>query len=158
MSTEAIVAIVVIAAIILLAIAFLMPRMRERSRIRQQEHELHRRRERVSSEHREAAQLREHRADEAQRRAEIAEHEARREREEAQLHEKRAAQHEEGLADHELVDDDERDQFAGTSLDRDRTLRDDDDVDTTRERDPIRDNVQPGTTDRPGTSGRSTRL
>ena len=157
MSTEEIVAICVLAAIALAAIVFMMPRMRERSRIRKQEHELQRRRERVSTEHREAAELREHRATEAERRAEIAEHEARREREEAQLHQKRAALHEEGLADHELVDDGERDRFAGTSLDRDR--RDDDEYVEPREHDRIRDNVRTEeTTTERGPRGGSSRL
>ena len=157
MSTEEIVAICVLAAIALLALVFMMPRMRERSRIRRQEHELQRRRDRVSSEHRQEAELREQRAGVAEQRADIAAHEARREREEAQLHEKHAALHEEGLADQELVGDDERDRFAGTSLDHD-TRTGEEPHEPTRERDRMRDNVtgEETTTD-PGRRGPSRR-
>jgi hypothetical protein len=89
--------------------------MRERARIRKSEHELAQRRDHVAAEHHEQAEEREQRADEAERRARSAEQEARRARAEAQLHEERASLHEQGLADHELVEDHERERFAGTS-------------------------------------------
>ena len=67
------------------------------------------------TEHRGAAEERTKQADLADRKARIAEQEAQRERADAQLHEERAAMHEEGLVDHELVGQNERDRFAGTS-------------------------------------------
>ena len=45
----------------------------------------------------------------------MAEQEAQRERAAAQAREEQATLHERGLADHELISDDERDEFAGTS-------------------------------------------
>ena len=51
----------------------------------------------------------------------MAEAEAERERAEAELHEQRAEMHERGMADHELVDESEREKFAGTSAMRDDT-------------------------------------
>jgi hypothetical protein len=51
----------------------------------------------------------------AEQKARIAEQEAKRERAEAELHQTRAEQHERGMADHELVDDHERDRFAAAS-------------------------------------------
>ena len=79
------------------------------------ERELRRRRERVISEQRQEAETRAKRAEEAEQRARIAEQEARRERAEAQVRRERASLHERGMADHELVDETERDRFAGTS-------------------------------------------
>ncbi len=115
MSTGVIIAIVVVAVIIIAALLFALSPMRERARVRRRERELQQRRERVAGEHRQEAQVREQRAAVAERRARIAESEAQRERAEAQLHEERAALHEEGLADPELVQDHERERFAGTS-------------------------------------------
>lgn len=113
MSTAAIIVIAIVVVLVVLGVAFAVPRMGMLRR----ERELRQRRQHVSAEHRQEAEVREQRADEAQRRAEIAAQEARREREEAQLHEERAALHEQGLADHELVDEDERERFAGTTAD-----------------------------------------
>ena len=117
MSTGAIVVIAVVVAIILLALMFLMPRMRERSRIRKRERELGQRRESAAAEHREEAQSRARSAEEAEQRARIAEQEAQRERAEADLHKERAHATERGMADHQLIDDRERERFAGTSAD-----------------------------------------
>jgi hypothetical protein len=89
--------------------------MRERGRVKMRERELSKRRNRLVSEQREQAQERERRAEAAERRARIAEQEAERDRAEARLREERAALHERGMADHELIEDDERDRFAGTS-------------------------------------------
>ena len=151
MDPGVIIAIVIVAAIILVALAVAMPRMRERSRIRKQEHELDQRRDHVVAEHREQAEDREHRADEAERRARAAEQEAQRERVEAQRHEEHASLHEQGLADHELVEDHEREQFAGTSA-----VPDDDaaDHDAAYANDPRADAVA----DRGATSGREDAL
>jgi hypothetical protein len=59
-------------------------------------------------------------------RARITEHEARRERAEAQLREERAALHERGMADHELIEDHEREHFAATSAVADKSGESDD--------------------------------
>jgi FtsZ-interacting cell division protein ZipA len=115
MSTGVIIVIVVVAVIIVAALLLALSPMRERARVRRRERELQQRRVRVAGEHRQEAQVREQRAAVADRRARIAESEAQRERAEAQLHEERAALHEEGLADPELVQDHERERFAGTS-------------------------------------------
>lgn len=117
MSTGAIVAIAVVAAIILIALIVMLPRMRERTRVRKAERELQQRRGRVADEHRQEADTRAERAQEAEARARMAEQEARRERAEADLHQERATAHERGYADDELIDDKERDRFAGTSAD-----------------------------------------
>src|SRR5579859_2439749 len=112
------VAVIVIVVVVVAAIALLfafLPRLRERSRIRARERKLGSRRETVISEHREAAEGRMRRAEEAQQRARIAELEAQRERTEADLNHEKARKHEAGLADHELIDQEERDRFAGTS-------------------------------------------
>jgi type II secretory pathway pseudopilin PulG len=97
MSTGAIIAIVIVVLIALALIAFLMPRMRAKSRERQ----LVRQRGEVADAHREHASTRAARAEEA-------EQIAARERAEAELHETRARMHERGLADDELADDRER--------------------------------------------------
>ncbi|HKN94266.1 MAG TPA: hypothetical protein VJU60_08040 [Thermoleophilaceae bacterium] len=115
MSTGAIIAIVVVVVIILVALAVLLPRMRETARIKKRERELQGRREEVATQHREEAQTRAQSAEAAEQRARMAEQEARRERAEAQLHEERATASERGMADHELIDDHEREHFAGTS-------------------------------------------
>jgi hypothetical protein len=97
MSTGAIIAIVVVAIVIIALIAFVLPRMRARSRERQVEH----RREEVAGAHREVASERLAAADRAER-------EARAQRAEAELHESRAALHEEGLADDDLAEEHRR--------------------------------------------------
>jgi hypothetical protein len=114
MSTALIVVIVVV-VLILIALALLVPRAREAGRVRARERELGRRREEVAGEHRRAADERGQQAELAERRARMAEQEATRERAAAQLEQERAELHERGLADQELVSDDERDDFAGTS-------------------------------------------
>jgi hypothetical protein len=111
----AIIVIVVVVILILLALFFVLPRARETARVKRRERELGRRRERVISERHEEAEVRSRRAEQAEQRARIAEQEARRERAEAQLRVEKAALHERGMADHELVAEHERDEFAGTS-------------------------------------------
>src|SRR3954453_16850606 len=115
MTTGAIIAIVVVALIIIALLAFLMPRMRAKARIQKRERELRQRREQVAGEHRAEADSRERQAAEAEQRARIAQREAEAERAKAELHQERAGLHERGMADHELIDDHERDKFAGTS-------------------------------------------
>lgn len=114
MSTVLIVVIVVVVVIALLLLV-LAPRMRERGRVAKRERELDQRRDTVATEHREEAAGRERQAEVAEQRARVAEQEAQRERAEAQLQKEKATLHEKGLADHELVADDEREKFAGTS-------------------------------------------
>jgi hypothetical protein len=111
MSTIAIVIIVVAVVLILAALMLARPRMRARARQR----EIDQRRDRAVTEHRGAAEESTKQAELAERKARIAEQEAQRERAEAQVHEERAAMHEEGLVDDELVGQNERDRFAGTS-------------------------------------------
>jgi flagellar biosynthesis/type III secretory pathway M-ring protein FliF/YscJ len=121
MSTGLIIAIVVV-ALILLAVLFLIPRMRRKAEMRKRERELANRRDAVATEHREVADSRQREADEAERRARMAQKEAERQRAEAELHQERAAMHERGDADHELIEEHERDKFAGTSADPDGTM------------------------------------
>ena len=121
MSTGLIIAIVVV-AIIIIALLALMPRMRANARERKARQELESRRERVAEEHRTEATERERSAELAERRARMAQQEAERERAEANLRRERAEMHERGEADHELIDENERDRFegvAGTGADRD---------------------------------------
>jgi type IV secretory pathway VirB10-like protein len=113
-STGLIVAIVIV-ALILLALLFLLPRMRSAARQKQAERELRSRRETVADEHRQVAQQRETRAEKAERQAAMAEQEAQRERAEANLQKERASMHERGMADDELIEDHERDRFAGVA-------------------------------------------
>lgn len=115
MSTAAIIVIVVIVVLVLVALFALMPRIRERNRIRRQESELDNRREHVVEANRAEAEARRQRADEAERRARIAEQEAQRERAQAQIHQEQAAVHEDGRADEQLIAPEEREDFAGTS-------------------------------------------
>jgi FtsZ-interacting cell division protein ZipA len=115
MSTGAIIAIVAAVIIVIALVAFLLPRMRRQAMVRARERELEQRRERAAGEHRAEAQERAREAEMAEQKARMAETEAKRERAEAELHEQRAQTHESGMADHELVGDDERDKFAGTS-------------------------------------------
>jgi len=114
MSTGLIVAIIV-AAIIIIALLVMLPRMRAAGRRKQAERELHSRRRAVATEQREEAAQRETRAERAEQQARIAQQEAERERAEANLRKERATMHERGMADDELVDDSERDRFAGVS-------------------------------------------
>lgn len=122
MDTGLIIAIVV-AVIIIIALLVLLPKMRGTARRKQAERELHSRRERVADEHRSAAAERESRAEMAEQKARMAEQAAQRERAEANLSSERADMHERGMADHELIDDSERDKFqdvAGPTVSGDR--------------------------------------
>jgi FtsZ-interacting cell division protein ZipA len=121
MSTGLIIAIVVV-ALILLAVLFLIPRMRRKAEMRKRERELANRRDAVATEHREVATEREREAERAEREARMAQKNAERQRAEAELHQERATMHERGEADHELIDEHERDRFAGTSADPDGTM------------------------------------
>jgi hypothetical protein len=89
--------------------------MRERAQTKRQERRLDERREQVVTAHRDEAAERERRAEVAEQRARVAEQEAQRERAAAQAREEQAKLHERGLADHELISEDERDEFARTS-------------------------------------------
>src|SRR4051812_43341379 len=115
MSTGTIIAIVIVALIIIALLAFVLPRMRARARVRKRERELQQRREQVAGEHRAEADQRQRQAAQAEQRARIAQREAEAERAQAQLHQERAGLHERGMADDELIQDHERDRFAGTS-------------------------------------------
>ena len=119
MSTGLIIAIVVIALILLALFAFVLPRARKKSQVRARERELEQRRDRVANEHRAEADQRGHQASMAEQKAREAELEAKRERAEAELHQERAQRHERGMADDELIADDEREKFAETSAMRD---------------------------------------
>jgi FtsZ-interacting cell division protein ZipA len=115
MSTGLIIAIVVIALILLALFVFVLPRARRSAQIQARERELEQRREHVAGEHRAEAAERSRHAEQAEQRAQMAESEAKRERAEAELREQRAQMHERGMADDELIDESERDRFAGTS-------------------------------------------
>jgi FtsZ-interacting cell division protein ZipA len=119
MSTGLIIAIVVIAIILIALFAFVLPRARRTAQVKARERELGQRRERAAEEQREEAELRNRDAEIAEQKARMAQAEAERERAEAKLREERAQMHERGRADHELIDDHERDRFAGTSAMRD---------------------------------------
>ena len=140
MSTGLIIAIVVIAIVLIALAAFVLPRARHAAEVRSRQRELDQRRERVAGEHRTEAEQRAHAAEEAEHKARIAEQEARRERAEADLHTERATLHERGMADHELVEEHERDRFAETSA-----LRDD--PDATVQRGAVADADRDGRTD-----------
>jgi hypothetical protein len=136
MDTGAIIAIVVVALIVLALLAFMLPRMRAKAQVQKRERELQNRREQRVEEERSEATARERHAAEAEQRAKIAQREAEAERAKANLHQERAGLHERGMADHELIDDSERDRFAGTSAmsnGTDRHDRDGDGVDDRRE-------------------------
>ena len=115
MSTGLIIAIVVVAIILIALFAFVLPKARHKQQVRSRERELEQRRDRVAGQHREEATERSRQAEMAEQKARMAEQEARRERADAELHEERARTHERGMADHELVDESERDKFAETS-------------------------------------------
>jgi FtsZ-interacting cell division protein ZipA len=125
MSTGLIVAIVVIALILIALFAFVLPRARRSAEVKKREHELEQRREQRAGEHRAEAAERRGEAEMAEQRARMAETEAQRERAEAELREQKAQMHERGMADDELIDESERDRFAGTSATRDEPAADD---------------------------------
>ena len=114
MSTGLIIAIIVI-ALIVIALLVLLPRLRAKAREKKAERELRSRRDSAAEEHRQVAAHRESRAEEAERKARIAQQEAERERAEANLRHERATMHERGMADDELIDEEERERFAGVS-------------------------------------------
>jgi len=124
MSTGLIIAIVVV-ALILIGLLFLLPRMKRQAEMKKRERELHQRREAVAGEHHQVADTRAQEAEQAERQARMAQKEAERQRAEADLHRERATMHEQGQADHELIDEHERDRFAGTSADPDGTMAQD---------------------------------
>ena len=115
MSTGLIIAIVVIALILIALFAFVLPRARRTAQMKKREHELTQRREGRAEEHRAEAAERRGEAELAEQRARMAQTEAQRERAEADMREQRAQMHERGMADDELIDESERDRFAGTS-------------------------------------------
>jgi FtsZ-interacting cell division protein ZipA len=119
MSTGLIIAIIIVAVLLIALFAFVLPRARRTARVKARERELGQRRERAAEEHRVEAAERNRQAELAEQKARMAESEAQRERAEADLREQRAQMHEQGMADHELIDDEERDKFAGTSATRD---------------------------------------
>jgi hypothetical protein len=125
MTTGAIIAIVVVALIVIALLAFMLPRMRAKAQVQKRERELQTRRDRAAEEQRAEATARERRASESEQRARIAQKEAEAERAQASLHSERAGLHERGMADHELIDDAERERFAGTSAMSDGTDRHD---------------------------------
>jgi FtsZ-interacting cell division protein ZipA len=130
MSTALIIAIVVAALLLIALFAFVLPRARRNAQVKARERELGQRRERAAEEQRTEAAERNRQAEMSEQKARMAETEAKRERAEADLREQRAQMHEQGMADHELVDESERDRFAGTSAMRDddepAPMRDDD--------------------------------
>jgi FtsZ-interacting cell division protein ZipA len=115
MSTGLIIAIVVVAIVLVALFAFVLPRARRNAQVRSRERELGQRRERAAGEQRAEAENRRRDADLAEQKARMADTEAKRERAEADLREQRAEMHDQGMADHELIDESERDRFAGTS-------------------------------------------
>jgi FtsZ-interacting cell division protein ZipA len=116
MSTVLIVVIVVVVVLIVAGLLLTrLPKARERARLQARERELGERRDQVVDEHRQEAASRGRQAEVAEQRARVAAQEAERERAESQLAEEKAKLHERGLADHELIDDRERQRFAGTS-------------------------------------------
>lgn len=116
MSTVLIIVIVVVVVLVVAGLLLTrLPQARERARVQKRERELDERRDQVVDEHREEAAARQRQAEVAEQRARVAEQEANRERAESQLAQEKAKLHERGLADHELIDDDERERFAGTS-------------------------------------------
>jgi Skp family chaperone for outer membrane proteins len=112
MSTGLIIAIVVIALILVALFAFVLPRMRRTAEVRARQRELLERRERVAGENRAEASTLAREAEAAERRSRMARAEADKQRAEAELRQQRAELHERGMADHELVEDHEREHFA----------------------------------------------
>lgn len=133
MSTVLIVVIVVVAVLIVVGLLLTrLPRMRERARMQKRERELEQRRERVADEHRQEAAGREREAEVAEQRARVAALEAERQRAESRVAEAKAGLHERGLADHELIDEDERSRFEGTSAVESAPDESDDDPERSR--------------------------
>lgn len=122
MDTGVIIAIVVVVLIAIALFAFMRSRGQQRA-----QRELENRRERAADRHRTEAAERNRQAELAEQKAQMAEAEAKRERAEAEVREQRAQMHEQGMADHELVEDHERDRFADTSATHDEPapMRDD---------------------------------
>jgi type II secretory pathway pseudopilin PulG len=143
MSTGLIIAIVVVALLLIALFAFVLPRARRTAQVKARERELGQRREQAAEEQRTEAAERNRQAEMAEQKARMAEAEAQRERAEAEMREQRAQMHERGMADHELVDESERDRFAGTSAMRDDAATD--------EPAPMRDDER-GTTTPTGTT------
>jgi FtsZ-interacting cell division protein ZipA len=129
MSTGLIVVIVVV-VLILIALAVMLPRMRRQAQVKARERELGQRRDRVATEHQQVASQHEREAEAAEQKARMAQTEAERRRSEAQLHEQKADMHQRGLADDELVDDNEREHFA-PALERNDARRSDEGVTST---------------------------
>lgn len=119
MSTGLIIAIIVVALILVVLFAFVLPRARRKAEVRARERELEQRREQVADHHRTEAGAREREAEMADRKAQLAQAEAEKQRAEAQMQQQRAELHERGMADDELIADHERDHFA-PALDNDR--------------------------------------
>ena len=124
MSTALIIVIVVAVLLLIALFAFVLPRARRKAQVQKRERELGQRRERAAEEQRTEASERNRQAEMAEQKARMAETEAKRERAEAEMREQRAQMHEQGMADHELIDEHERDKFAGTSAMRDDTSDD----------------------------------
>src|SRR6476661_4632485 len=112
MSTGLIIAIVVVALILIAVFAFVLPRARRKAEVRARERELAERREVVADHHRTEASTREREAELAERKASMAQAEAEKQRAEAQLQHEQAKLHERGMADDELIGDNEREHFA----------------------------------------------
>ena len=119
MSTGLIIGIVVAVLILIVLFAVVLPRARRKAEVQARERELTQRREHKAEEHRSEAAERRSEAEMAEQRARMAQAEAEKERAEAEMREQRAQMHERGMADDELIGDDERDRFAGTSATRD---------------------------------------
>jgi FtsZ-interacting cell division protein ZipA len=98
--TTTLIVLAIIAAVVLVALLVLLPRMRAKQRERQMEREIATRRSQAADRHRGVAQRRETEAERLER-------EARAARLEADAHAERAQVHERGLADDQLVDDQE---------------------------------------------------
>ena len=144
MSTGVIILIIVVVLILLALLFFVLPRARRQRELKARERELGQRRERVAGEHRAEAEERRSEAEMAEQRAKMAEAEAQRERAEADLREQRAQMHERGMADHELIDESERERFAGTSAVPDeQTGTRADEAATTRERGSVSEGERP---------------
>jgi hypothetical protein len=114
MST-ALIVVIVVAALILLALLFMLPRMRATADRKKAERELQSRRSAAADEHRGLAAERERGAEMAEQKARMAQQAAERERAEANLQSERAQMHERGMADDQLIQDDERSRFEGVA-------------------------------------------
>ena len=113
MTTGAIIAIVVVALIVIALLAFMLPRMRAKAEVQKRERELQNRRDRAAEEQRAEADCT--RAPGVRGRAEGADRASARPRPSARRRScTRSAPglHESGMADHELIDESERDRFA----------------------------------------------